>query len=171
MLAVAQRAVPALGVIHGPRALVWIHALRALVLIPLAVQAQASLLLLAYSPCAERERREREAQQMALIRELLVFPLGSSAERFRRAVWFLCAERSRCATWRPALTREWLDDLSERWSSCEMSCGISSRCEGQSQFELWPLVLTRVPPAWRLRSSVHSHDSEPHLWRLPRPRP
>jgi hypothetical protein len=64
-----RHAVPALGVIHRPRALVWIHALRVLVSIPLAVQAQASLLLLAYSPCAERERREREAQQLALIRE------------------------------------------------------------------------------------------------------
>jgi len=69
VLAVAQRAVTALGVIHGPRAPVWIHALRVRVSIPLAVQAQASLLLLAYSPCAERERREREVQQLALIRE------------------------------------------------------------------------------------------------------
>jgi hypothetical protein len=64
-----RRAVPALGVIHGPQAPVWIHALRALVSIPLAAQAQASLLLLAYSPCAERVRREREVQQLALIRE------------------------------------------------------------------------------------------------------
>ena len=64
-----QRAVPALGVIHGRQAPVWIHALRALVSIPLAAQAQASLLLLAYSPCVERARREREVQQPALIRE------------------------------------------------------------------------------------------------------
>jgi hypothetical protein len=54
-----QRAVPALGVIHGLQAPVWIHALRALVSIP----------LLAYSPCAERARSEREVQQLALIRE------------------------------------------------------------------------------------------------------
>ena len=40
-----QRAVPALGVIHGLQAPVWIHALRALVSIPLVAQAQASLLL------------------------------------------------------------------------------------------------------------------------------
>jgi len=64
-----QCAVPALGAIHGLQAPVWIHALRARVSIPLAVQAQASLLLLAYFPCAERARREREAQQLALIRE------------------------------------------------------------------------------------------------------
>ena len=69
VLAVAQRAVTAQGVIHAQRAPVWIHAQRALVLIPLAVQAQASLLLLACSPCAERARREREVQQLALIRE------------------------------------------------------------------------------------------------------
>jgi hypothetical protein len=64
-----QRAVPALGVIHGLQAPVWIHALRALVSIPLV--AQASLLLLAYSPCAERARRECEieVEQLALIRE------------------------------------------------------------------------------------------------------
>jgi hypothetical protein len=64
-----QRAVPALGVIHGPQAPVWIRALQALVSIPLVAQAQASLLLLAYSPCAERARREREVEQLALIRE------------------------------------------------------------------------------------------------------
>ena len=62
-----QRAVPALGVIRGLQAPVWIHALRALVSIPLV--AQASLLFLAYSPCAERARRECEVQQLALIRE------------------------------------------------------------------------------------------------------
>ena len=62
-----QSAVPALGVIRGLQAPVWIHALRALVSIPLA--AQVLLLLLAYSPCAERARRECEVQQLALIRE------------------------------------------------------------------------------------------------------
>lgn len=57
-----QRAVPAPGVIHGLLAPVWI---------PLVAQAQASLLLLAYSPCAERARHEREIEieQLALIRE------------------------------------------------------------------------------------------------------
>jgi hypothetical protein len=67
----AQRAALALGVIHGLQAPVWTHALRALVSIPLAAQAQASLLLLAYSPCAERARHEREIEieQLALIRE------------------------------------------------------------------------------------------------------
>jgi hypothetical protein len=91
-----RRAVPALGVIHGLQAPVWIHALRALVSIPLV--ARASLLLLAYSPCAERERREREVERLALIHEWLVFRFLLSAERFRRAAWFLCAERSLCAT-------------------------------------------------------------------------
>lgn len=93
-----QRAVLAPGVIHGLQAPAWIHALRALVSIPLVAQALASVLLLAYFPCAERGRRECEVQRLALIREQLVFPFGSSAERFRRAAWFLCGERSLCAT-------------------------------------------------------------------------